>query len=110
MKLDGILHREQTVYLPEEDSTLRYRMSAAWEQGRTVYCLWIALWCAGEREECFLYDIATSYAMAERIWVLFTEGLVTPITAQDILEQLLSDAAFLYADEKTSECVPIQYM
>ena len=28
--------------------------------------------------------------------VLFTEGLVTPVTAGDIMEELLSDAAFLY--------------
>ena len=98
MKLDGMTHCEKTVYLPIENIELTYRMFSSCESGRTIYCLWIVLTERGEKEECFLWDVATTFAMAKRIWHLFTDELVTPITAEDILEQLLSDPAFLYAD------------
>lgn len=94
MKLDGVLHYEKTVYLPEENIELTYRMFSSCGK----YCLWILLVDGIEKEECHLFDVATSFSMARRLWHLFTDELVTPITAQDILEQLLSDPAFLYAE------------
>ena len=96
MKLDGIWHMEQKRYVSRDDLTLYYRMMAHHVEKRTIYSLSVELFMQGEREECFLWDVAADREMAERIFVLFTEGLVTPVTAGDIMEELLSDAAFLY--------------
>ena len=100
MKLDGNLSKKKTIYCEEQDLYLYYCLSArVLEERRTAYDLWIEQRVKNERESCFFCDIATSLSMAQRIWDLFTEGCVTPITAQDILEELLSDGAFLYADD-----------
>lgn len=96
MKLDGIFHLEQRIYVPSDDLTLNYRMMEHPADKRTVYSLSVELSMKGEREECFLWDVAADREMAERIFLIFTEGLVTPVTAGDIMEELLSDAAFLY--------------
>lgn len=99
MKLDGALYREKTVSLLEEEIELRYRMYSQPLQDRLAYCLVVDLADTEGVQECFLFDIAVSFSMADRIWTLFTEGLVTPMTAEDILADLLSDRDFLYADE-----------
>ena len=101
MKIDGILRYEQSVYVEQENLLLAYLMYTEQDgeqNGRTVYCLEILAHGADGMQSCRLYDVATSPAMAQRIWRLFTEELVTPVTAADIMEQLLSDADFLYAD------------
>lgn len=100
MKLDGCMTKSKTVYCAEEGIHLSYFLSCHnGAGGRTVYDLTIEQMGSGGYEDCRLCDIATSLAMAERIWLLFTEETVTPMTAQDILEQLLSDAVFLYAED-----------
>ena len=98
MKLDGALCYEKSVYVSAQDLQLDYRMLSLQQDGREIYCLSIVLIEGEERESCLLWDVATCHSMAKRIWQLFTEGLVTPVTAQDIMEQLLSDRDFLYAD------------
>ena len=99
MKLDGIVHYEKTVNIVEEAVVLSYRMfECEAESSRKIYCLMIELISPNEYDECTLQDIALSEKMAMRIWRLFIEQTVTPCTAADILEDLLSDWLFLYAD------------
>ena len=97
MKLDGVYRRESEIYVKEEDLYLFYRMRQRTDaDGRICYDLEIAQRCGKEESECRLCDVATSCSMAERIWELFVKGLVTPETAQDILEELLSDVCFVW--------------
>ena len=101
MKIDGSVYREKTVYLSEENICLRYYLYTSLSHdgtGRRLYHMEITLTSILEKECCSLQDIATSLGMAERIWDLFTRELVTPVTAQDILEQLLSQTSFLYEE------------
>ena len=101
MKLDGVLYNEKTVYVPQEKIRISYSMfeyKAADDPFRSCFGLAILLDGLHETQECTLFDIATSQKMAMRIWDLFTEGLVTPCTAKDIMEELLSDASFLWEE------------
>ena len=103
MKNDGKVPRsvrcEKRIAIPPEKIRMHYLMYATETDERTVYDLEIRVIDPSGWDECTLYDIATSEKMALRIWRMFTDGTVMPITAQDILEELLSDAAFLYDDE-----------
>ena len=101
MKIDGIQDRELTVYVAEAHLYLTYRMFVEWSyaEKRHVYDLVICLDGETDAQSCYYHDVAVSYAMAQRIWDLFTTGLVTPVTAGDILEELLSDANFLYKQD-----------
>ncbi len=101
MKLDGCMTKSQTVYCAEENLYLSYHLSSHnGVGGRTVYDMMLEQMQGAEYVCCRLGDIATSYEMAERILELFVKETVTPITAQDILEELLSTEAFLYGDER----------
>ena len=96
MKLDGILHYDKMVYVASERLWLSYRMFKRDETTCSSYCLSIALIGDDEYDECILWDITSSLDVAQRLWILFTEELVTPCTAADVLEDLLSDFDFLY--------------
>ena len=100
MKNDGKVPRqvryEKRISMPQEKIRMHYLMYATAMKERTVYDLEIRVIDPSGWDECALYDVATSGRMALRIWKIFTEETVMPITAQDILEELLSDAAFLY--------------
>ena len=99
MKLDGCMTKSKTVYVKEEDLYLSYHLSShSGAQGRTEYDLMLEGMQGSEYACCRFCDIATSLAMAEAIFELFALETVTPITAGDILEQLLSDNAFLYGE------------
>ena len=90
---------EKRIVIPEEKLRVHYLMYATAISERMVYDLEIRVIDPSGWDECTLCDVATSERMARRIWQIFTEETVMPITAEDILEQLLSDAAFLYFDE-----------
>jgi len=44
---------------------------------------------SGREERCLLPDITTDAARAEAYLQLFADGLVTPVTARDVMEDLL---------------------
>ncbi len=100
MKQDDCMTRSQTVYCAEQRLYLSYHLTLSHPTGaRAVYDLTVEQMGAGGYENCRLCDIAAEQSMAVRIWHLFVKERVTPITAEDIMEQLLSDEAFLYAEE-----------
>ena len=101
MKLDGCAKMSRAVYCVEEQLYLSYHLLAHnGPGGRTVYDLMLEGMQGAEYDGCLLCDIATSLSMAEHILELFVKETVTPVTAQDILEELLSTEAFLYGEEK----------
>ncbi len=90
---------EKRLYIPEANLRVHYLMYAIEGKDRTVYDLEIRAIDSSGWDECSLRDVAVSSDMAKRIWLIFTRELVMPVTAEDILAELLSDAEFLYNDE-----------
>jgi len=98
MKQENIIRYEKRIYVPEAELHLQYYLytnPAGDGSGRRIYDLEILGMDPTGRDVCFISDIATSSSMAEKIWRVFTDELVTPITAEDILADLLSDKSFL---------------
>lgn len=99
MKLDGCMTKSKTVYFAEEDLYLSYHLSShSGAQGRTEYDLMLESMQGSAYDSCCLLDIAACCEMAQRIFWLFVTEAVTPITAKDILEELLSCEDFLYGE------------
>ena len=99
MKQDGSICKSETVYCAEERLYLSYHLTVTrTEEGGSAYDLTVEQMGTGGHEHCRLCDIAFDRQSAERLWRLFAKERVTPITAEDVMEGLLSDEAFLYAE------------
>ena len=71
-----------TLYMSQVDHT-----------GQNIYSIFLSVYDTGEKsyEEKLIYDVSRNRDEADRIFNLISHGLVTPMTACDVVSDLLSE-------------------
>ena len=88
--------QEYACEVAQQDLRLWYRLVRRLADGREMYDLIVGLEQGGERESCTLWDIAPDERKAVALYELFKSELVTPIHAEEVMAELLSDWEYVW--------------